>query len=333
MKKILSLLLVLATILCFCACGENVDSSVYSVGDPVETDILKFTLENAQFAIKLNTTSYGTYSQLQSGNTTISEEYFTAEEYNPATDAGSAYVAPKGHTYIAIECKVENLDRASVDIGKRYVKASYNKNEFKDLDINYGCDSVNGYAWERYDGSNIVLLAGETKYFRAYVDIPVDVESLEDEFDLTFYIPNSKGKTEGFKYRVAGGTIENLGMSLDEAIYKFTSDEGQDYFKERISDYTTLSGGDIASLLNNRKSWNMVIKYSYGSWTGKFKFEDDLRIKETLSDGSTGYFNKRSWIVEGDNLVLDNKDICKVLKLSDDSYLLTVNNEPYAIMN
>lgn len=333
MKKILSLLLVLVTLFGLCACGENADSSVFSVGDSVETDILKLTLENAQLAIKLNATSYGTYSQIQSGNTTISEKYFTAEEYNPSTDAGKAYVAPKGHTYIAIECKVENLDRASVDLGERFLKVSYSKHEFKNLDLNYGCNSVNGYAWEKYDASNILLLAGETEYFRAYVDIPVDVESLEDEFDLTFYIPNSKGKTEGFRYHVTSGTIEKSEMTLDEAIYKFTSDEGQNYFKEHLSDYTTLSGEDIASLLNNSKSWNMTIKYSYGSWNGKFKFEDDLRIKETLSDGSVGYFNNRSWAVKGDNLILDNEDICKVLKLSDDSYLLTVNDEIYAIMN
>lgn len=333
MKKILSLFLVLVVLLSLCACNRNISSSSYSVGDSVETDILKLTLENAQFAIKLNATSYGTYEQIQSGNTNISDEYFTADEYNPSTDAGKAYVASKGHTYIVIECKVENLDRASVDLGERFLNVDYNNKKYKNLELTYGCNSTNGYEWKKYNSSNILLLAGETEYFRAYVDIPVDVESLEDEFELTFYIPNSKGKTEGFKYRVIGENTAKTEMSLDEAIYKFASDEGQKYFQERISDYTILSGTEIMSLLNNRSSWNMIIKYPYGSWTGKFKFEEDSRIKETIFDGSTGYFNDRSWAVREDKLILDNEDACKVLKVVDDTYLLVVENQPYAIMN
>ena len=54
-------------------------------------------------------------SSADGSNYKTSPDYFLADEYNPETDAGLAYVAPKGHTYVAIEYRVKNLDRASVE--------------------------------------------------------------------------------------------------------------------------------------------------------------------------------------------------------------------------
>ncbi len=330
MKKIFSLLLAFTIIFSFYACGDS-NLTVYSVGNSVESDILKLTLDNAQFAIKLNSSSSATYAQMKAGKVTLSEEYFTAEEYDPSMDAGLAYVAPKGHTYVAIEFKAENLDRSSVSHGHDFVSVEYNEEKYEDLEVNYGCSSINGYKWENYDMSGFSLLAGETEYFRAYVDIPVDVDSLDDEFNLIFSIPNSKGDVEKFKYHISGEIIAEQEISLDEAIYKFKNEEGQTFFKEHLTEYTAVSGDEIASLLSG-KTWNIIMKLSYGSWEGKFKFESDSRIKETLYDGSVGFFNERTWSVDGNNLILDKEDICEVYKISDEVCLLVKDKEPFAVL-
>jgi len=47
----------------------------------------------------------------------------------------------------------------------------------------------------------------------------------------------------------------------------------------------------------------------------------------------TGYYNDRTWSVKNDTLILDNTDVCQVLKINASTYLLVLDNAPYAIMN
>ncbi|MCR5082711.1 MAG: hypothetical protein K6B15_04475, partial [Parasporobacterium sp.] len=168
----------------------------------------KFTLSNAELAIKLNTTSSGTLEEMKSGNTTISGDYFTADEYNADEDLGKAYVASKGHTYVVIEFCIENLDRGALDIGNSFfstplfVSVVYNGESYDYYTTQYGAVSSNGYEWARYDSINILLQAGETSYYRCYIDIPVDADSLDDEFDLIVALPNSDDSSENFTYHV-----------------------------------------------------------------------------------------------------------------------------------
>lgn len=345
MKKGLSLILILALCLALCACsakdaGSNeptTDTTVYKIGDTVETDILSITLNNAQFAIKLNGSASGTLDQIQSGQTKLSDEYFTAEEYDPETDAGLAYVAAKGHTYVAVEYFATNLDRASVEfdgsfnpqfMGIEYAGESYT------AETNYGCRSENGYQWERYNSSNVLLIAGEAYYYRCYIDIPTDVQNLDDDFYLVFSLPTSNGKTQDFKFLVKAqdrAVMEDQEMPVDEAIYSFTEQEGQDYFKAHMNEYTALSGSEITQLVKNRK-WDMVMKLSYGSWTGAYKFEENGRILETIPGIGTGYYNDCTWSVDADRLILDGEEICEVRKINDSNYLLVLDGAPYAIM-
>lgn len=346
MKKYLALFLSLVLLVGFCACDKDTDiaaennksSQTYSIGDTVETDILSITLTNAQFAIKLNGSASGTLDQIQSGQTKLADAYFTAEEYNPETDAGLAYVAAKGHTYVAIEYFAKNLDRASVEFdgsfNPQFIAVEYAGNSYPG-ESNYGCRSENGFKWERFNSDNVLLIAGEEYHYRCYVDISTDVEDLNDDFYLTLSLPTSGGKTQDFTFLVRAedrAVAEEQGMSLDEAIYSFTEAEGQDYFKEHMNEYATLSGDEIVNAVKNHK-WNIVKKLSYGSWTGAYKFEESGRIQETIPGIGTGYYNDCTWSVDGDHLILDGEEICQVRKINNNTYLLILDGIPYAIMN
>ena len=345
MKKALSLILSLVLCLGLCACSEKVseltgieDLPESKLGEAVETDILRITLTKAQLAIKLNASSSGTLSQIQSGQTTLSDQYFTPEDYDPATDAGLAYVAAKGHTYVAIEFKADNLDRASVEFdghfNDQFITVEYNNEKYNN-ETNYGCESLNGYEWIRYNSTNILLIAGEERYYRGYIDIPVDVSDLNDDFALIFSLPNSSGSVTKFKYVVKAEdrtAVESQEISVGEAIHLFTKEEGQNYFKKHMNEYAVLSSIEIESVVKGRK-WNILIKESYGSWEGSFRFDSDGRIQETIPLVGTGYYNDRSWEVKNDTLILDKTDVCKVLKIDEGVYLLIMDNSPYAIMN
>ena len=349
MKKALAFILALTLCLGLCACGGSEEKGTTSttatevltenkLGDTVETDILRITLTKAQLAIKLNASSSGTLSQIQSGQTTLSDQYFTPEEYDPKTDAGLAYVAAKGHTYVAIEFKAENLDRASVEFdgsfNDQFITVEYDGNKYKEK-TNYGCKSSNGYEWVRYNSGNILLLAGEANYYRGYIDIPVDANDLNDDFTLIFSLPNSKESATKFKFVVKTAdraSVEAQEISVGEAIHLFTQEDGQNYFKEHMNEYIALNGQEIESVIKGRK-WNILIKKSYGKWEGAFRFDEDGRIQETIPMVGTGYYNDRSWKIKDNMLILDETDECQVLKIEESAYLLVMDNAPYAIMN
>lgn len=372
MKKIISLLIVLATVLALSACnseeikdnhsttqttvnssstvetaeatdnettmvGDTVDPGEYRLGGSIETDILRITLTNAEFAIKLNGESSGTYDEIKSGKTKLSEDYFRAEEYNPETDSGLAYIAPKGHTFVAIEYVAQNLDRTSISFDGTFNKdlfaVEYDGNTYP-CTTNYGCESDQGYNWIKYTSVNVFLANNTPKHLRCYVDIPIDVTDLNDDFTLILTLPNSKGEFTKFKYSVkAEDRIEQAEkeMPLDEAIYSFLENEGQEYFTNHMNDYALLSGDEITSALSGMR-YSIEIKKPTGSWEGMFKFEADSRIQETHPLIGTGYFNNRTWTVNGNTLILDGKDVCEVRLITDGKYLFVKDGKPYAII-
>jgi hypothetical protein len=226
MKKLIALLLALTLCVSLCACGgstgetepqetaaveqeepstedteepeeteteeELADDAVkYQLGDTVETDILAITLDYASFAIALER-SYG-------------DDYLMPKEYDATEDAKNPYVAAKGHTLVAIEYTANNLDRTSVSFDgslvSQFISVTYDGQKYFPS-TNYKYCSENGAAWEEYDGSNVLLFAGDQKTMRCYVDIPTDIEDLTDTFTLTFRLPNSAGDTEDFSFIV-----------------------------------------------------------------------------------------------------------------------------------
>lgn len=352
-KQALALLLALLLCLSLCACGNSSDSNrendlpTHSLGESIETDILRITLTRAELAIKLNATSSGTYEQIQSGNTKLSEKYFTAEEYDPEKDAGLAYIAPKGHTYVAIEIKADNLDRASVGFDRpmldenEFLKVEYGGTTYTE-DTNYGCRSENGYSWERYDSSGVLLLAGEETYYRFYVDIPTEANDLlNDEFSLIFYLPKSDGTTEAFKYLITGedrAALKEQEIPLETAIRHFADEDGQEYFTNHMDEYSILTGDEItATLISDQTTWTVSIKENGGRWEGGYCFESSGRIKETHSYLGTGYFNNKSWQLNEDKLViLKDGDAASAITLevrevSDGVYLFVRDGAPYML--
>jgi hypothetical protein len=317
--------------------SAEVSEEIYKLGDTVETDIVKFTLNNAQLAIKLNSTSTASYDEMQAGISHITDDYFTADEYNEEEDLGAAYVAGIGHTYVVMEYYVENLNRTSVETDNgSFVTVEY-KNESYSGSTEYGASSENGYDWEPYQSSNVLLLAGDSLYFRCYVDISTDADNLEDDFYLTFSLPNSDGSFLDCKYLVRvedRTTIENEEISLDEAIYSFNTQEGYDYFVNHLRKYTVLTADEIRSAIIGKK-WSVNLIVKAGHWSGEFNFKEDGSIEETLSDGSVGYFNNRTWKISEDSLILKadaSESTYEVRKVSDNAYLLVEDSGPVGIL-
>lgn len=349
MKKIIALLL--AVVMCFSisACGSESstpeapeepaeesqaapeNSAVYALGDSVETDILKITLNNAELAIKLDTTT--------------AMNYFTADTYDPDKDVGEHYVANKGHTYVVIEYLAENLDRGSVQFDgvftDHFLTVEYNGETYTG-ETEYGARSENGYEWEEYDALGVLLTAGTSEYYRCYIDIPVEANDLADDFDLIFSLPKSDGTTEDYRYAVKAAdreAIKNTEISLDAAIAYFASDDGIEYFTNHLDEFNILSGEDINSEIIGKK-WSVIEKLSNGYWAGDFDFETSGSIEETIEGVGVGYFNNRTWSVSGDELILSSvlssgkEEIvnCEVRSVSDGVYLLVADGEPFAIL-
>ena len=331
MKKLIALLLAIILCVSLCACSKADDDKkqsedTVSVDTDVETDIIRLTITNAQLAIKLNDSDY---------DYKISEDYFNAEKYDSSKHAGADYVAPKGHTYVAIEFRVKNLDRAPVTFeATDFITVKYAGEEYKES-INYGCRSEDGYVWEKFNKnvSTLTVDVEETIYYRGYIDIPTDAESLDDDFYLTVTLPNSKDETEDFVYFINDAKLpEEHIVNYEEASYCFHTDIGQEYFSEHLSEYTKLSSDEIKSLIEDTAKCDIYMKLTGGCWKGSFEFESDHRIKETIYDGSVGYFNNRTWKISGDNLILSDEDVCDVYDTNLGDCLLVKDNEPYALL-
>ena len=175
------------------------------VGDSVETDILRFTLDRAELAIALeNGMTIGTGAPADGyagGN------FYLPKEYDAADDAGNPFVAAKGHTLVSMVFTIENLDRATVDLFRydRNIAIVYDGKSYKG-ELNFGAENENGEGWKDYRSSNVLLQSGETSSYKAYVDIPVEIEDLSSPFEIKFNIPTvadpTKPAPKNFTYLV-----------------------------------------------------------------------------------------------------------------------------------
>lgn len=306
---------------------ENLVS--FKLGESIETDILRITLNTAKLTIAVENTN--------------GDSYFLPKEYDLQGDQRNPFVAAKGHTLVAITYTAKNLDRTGVNFdgsfNDNFMSIEYD-GEFYFSKTVYGYKSANGWDWEQYNSSNVLLLAGETEIFRCYIDIPIETENLSDTFLLTFNLPNSDGSTESFTYVVTEEDRNAIAMqeiSLEEAIYTFPKQKATEYFQNHIKDFSNLSGDQINEVVISG-SKHIIIKESYGHWYGLFVFEDDGRIKETLlslKTKDTGYFNERTWSVDGDMLILATpKETieCEVKEISESTFLLVSDGAPYALI-
>lgn len=328
-KKIILISLILISLFVITGCNKE-SSEKYALGDTVKTDIASLKLLAGKY----------TYAVVSS----ITDNYGMPKEYDEQEDSRNPYVAAKGHTLASFTFVIENLDRASIDIAESLGSINYNNKSYgnsSEYATVYLAESVDYLNWERITSKNLILLSGEKRYIRAYIDIPVDVDSLDDSMNLTFYLPKSDNSTEPFTFVISKEDRDNYKieeLTDDAAVKNFDKDVVQEYFTKKIDSYTVLNGEEINTTIKGRK-FN-VTEVDVGSWTGTFTFETSGKIYEGGNKYAVGYANRRSWKISEDTLYLSsitqsnqtNTRPYQVRKISDGRYLLVNENEARGIL-
>lgn len=173
----------------------------YKIGDTISTDIAEFKLNDCKLAIELSNR--------------IDDTYFTPKEYN-IEDAGNPYIAGTGHTFVYLDFTVSAIDRSQIELNgfsnSDFVSVKYKDNNYYTNSSNtmkIGMRKIENTVtvnkkvtgkWEKHSSQNILLQPSEKEEYRAYVDIDVNVDSLNDTFYITFKLPNSENKTTSFTY-------------------------------------------------------------------------------------------------------------------------------------
>lgn len=164
----------------------------YNIGDTVSTEIVDFTLDRAELAIALN------------DDINDFSHYFLPKEYDPKEVNPNSIIASKGHTFAFIEFTVKNNDRNSITVNRfkssniNFISAKY-KNAIGST-VTYGSRN-NGSGFE-FSSSDVFLQVGEECTYRCYVDIPIESENLNDEFELTFNIPEIYDEVKEITYLI-----------------------------------------------------------------------------------------------------------------------------------
>lgn len=185
---------------------DEEENQYYQLGTTVSTDILAFTLNDAAMAIALSDTP--------------DDHYCAPKEYNAEEDTDNPYVAPKGHTYAAFTYTIGNLDRAKTEFHpESSLSIAYKGNIYNEVDeVAYlllsdtvtqvvdwtGKSTTQELAagWHGNPTLYLLLSPEESESRRGYIDMPIDVDNLQDEFTLTVTLPDSSDKANSFTYLV-----------------------------------------------------------------------------------------------------------------------------------
>lgn len=186
--------------------SDEKTSTTYAVGKSVKTPLVKFTLDRAELAIALNdtmTVGAGAPSDGYAGGS-----FFLPKKYSASKDSDNPFVAGKGHTLVSLTFTIKNLDRTSVNLfeyeATRAIPVVYDGQTYTGQ-IEFGAEKIKGDKWKDYTSSNILLSAGETASYKAYVDIPVEIKDLSSPFDVSFNLPasTSENRIENTKFTYA----------------------------------------------------------------------------------------------------------------------------------
>ncbi len=179
----------------------------YAVGDTVETDLVRLTLNRAELAIALvNTLEIGT-------GFNIDNDYFCPKEYTAEEDADNPYVASKGSTLVFYELLVENLDRDYLEldgssqdepfVSVSYDGETYSTEDFEEKKYGWMVRDIEGEQdWSSDTVTNLLAGVAEKDLFRAYVEAPFEPDSLSDPFEIAFTLPTVDGDTESFTFAI-----------------------------------------------------------------------------------------------------------------------------------
>lgn len=177
------------------------------MGDTVETDLVRLTLNRAELAIALvNTLEIGT-------GFNIDNDYFCPKEYTVEEDADNPYVAPKGSTLVFYEILIENLDRDYLEldgsgqdepfVSVSYDGETYSTEDFEEKKYGWMVRDIEGEQdWSSDTVTNLLAGVAEKDLFRAYVEAPFEPDSLIDPFEVAFTLPTVDGDTESFTFAI-----------------------------------------------------------------------------------------------------------------------------------
>jgi len=307
MKKITAL--ILAFVLCFAlfgcgaANGTEENENVYNLGDTVSTDIVEFTLNRAQLAIAL----------CNSGSTNNYDNYGTPKEYSSAEDQSNPFVAATGHTYVFFSYSMTNKDRNSLEIGglgnsSSWISVTYKDTEWvsnnDNLEFTTSLDAEDVH-WQPNGSVNSIISVGETEARRGYMDIEVEAESLDDEFYITFMLPNSAGEFESFTYDV---TAEALAEAIEAENAELASraaaeNAGVEERKQPADDTTVQT---VRSILNGG-SFEYTDYTSSGTVYSYWEFTDSTAKLTTKNQIGTLVF-EGTYTVCSNDLFIDFPD-------------------------
>lgn len=341
MKKLTALVLAIIMTLSLSACGGG---DIKKLGESSETDVLRVTLENADLTFAIDASNFGTTSDYESGSETISDNYYTAD----LSEVTTPVEADEGCTCLVVDMTAESLTDGEVTFGdtesETFIKVKYAGKTYEEpMDI--GCVSLDRYNFTEYHYNAIILDNGSVR-FRCLVNLPTQVEDINEDFELTFTLPCGGGSTTEATYLVTAEDREaydSREMTVEDAVFLFDEQIGQDYFTAHLDEYPVLNGAEIAAAIAEKDKWNIVKTYhtenstGFGKWYGSYEFQSDGRIRETLDDGSVGYINKMSWEIQGDSLIFTaghsgRSNVCEVRKVKDGVYMMISDGFLYAIM-
>lgn len=376
MKKALSLILALALCLGLCACGNKEAAATptqateaapaepavpkLTLGETASTDLVDFTLLNADFTIYASATNNSTYLA--------------------PTEDKTMYGASIGQTLMIPAFTMTNKDRAgSISVTSNAWPfdwtVNYNDAEYPvyGFDLNFdhaavemspGCiiNPLTEYRIASHDSSNYLLYAGETVSMRIVTLVEFEPANLSDSFDLVISLPNASGELEEFTYTIPDSAapmdenqkaylynkitqmIENeeyyaalnnlnvLGDYQDSlelydfCIRRYTAlignrnDMAEAYLNENMDSFPQITGETLKQIIPGN-FW-----YVQGVGGNSWKFLEDGTIDDKWG-------NDRGWSVEGDLLVIRTENRYKkvtVLELYDGGYVLLENGEYYA---
>ena len=212
----------IVSILGITGCGET--ETIYAVGDTVETDLVKLEVKRAEFATALTDTTSLPLSSLDtwyvvSGEATGNNygddmKYFTPKEYDEQSDVNNPNVAPKGSVFVYAELAFTNLDRTELKVDEandddfatlQFDGSTYHIDTFDSPSKCYGVEADESGTWRTIgylDDGEISLEPKATKIYRAYYCYPVEPESLDEPFEVTFTLPKSDDTSESFTFAV-----------------------------------------------------------------------------------------------------------------------------------
>ena len=169
------------------------------------------------------------------------------KEYDATTE--DFCIAAKGHTLVSYTYIAENLDRAALEFdydtshAEPFISVKYGE-EIYDCIAETKAYSYDGFEWSSLMRTCTRLDPAEKMQIRTFVNIPVEVSSLEDDFTLIFRLPSSSGDTQEFNFAITNEDIKARAereISLDDALKYFTKNEGYKYFEKHMGEYSTLT--------------------------------------------------------------------------------------------